>query len=74
MVAEVAVMAKKKSGPKPMDGVGRVAVITVRSTPAWKAWVEGLAEHCRSTSSDTIDRALVELARGVNYKTAPPKR
>jgi hypothetical protein len=69
-----AIMAKKKPGPKPSDGVGRTAATTIRSTPEWKGWTERLAEHCRANVSDTVDRGLVELARSTGFKDAPPKR
>jgi hypothetical protein len=68
------VMARKKPGPKPFEGVGRTAATTIRSTPEWKAWLDRLADHCRLNVSDTADRALVELARSVGFKEAPPRR
>jgi hypothetical protein len=68
------VMAKKKPGPKPADGVGRLAATTIRSTEAWKSWLERLANHCRSNVSDTVDRGLVELARSVGFNELPPRR
>jgi hypothetical protein len=73
---EAMAMARKKSsrpGPKPVDG-GRVAVIPVRSTEAWKAWVEELAEYDRSTMSDVIDHALVAYARQIGFPKIAPKR
>jgi hypothetical protein len=66
-------MAKKKPGPKPVDG-GRVAVIPIRSTEAWKAWVEELAESDRVNVSDLVDRALVAYAREIKFPKPAPKR
>jgi hypothetical protein len=74
-------MAKKKSakgarlkpGPKPVDG-GKVAATTIRSTAAWKAWVERLAEFDRSTVADVVDHALVAYAREKGFAEAAPRR
>jgi hypothetical protein len=68
-------MAKKqaKPGPPPVEG-NRTAASTIRSTPAWKAWVERLADFDRSTVSDLIDHALVAYAREKRFPDAPPKR
>jgi hypothetical protein len=69
-------MAKKKAGkpgPKPVDG-GRIATTPIRSTEAWKAWVEELAEFDRSTVSDVVDHALVAYARQIGFQKVAPKR
>lgn len=73
-------MAKKRPGPKPTEGVGRTEAITIRSTPAYKAWVERLAKHdadLRRSSpnvSDTNDRALVAYAREIGFMEVAPIR
>ena len=64
---------KTKPGPKPVDG-GRIAASTIRSTEAWKAWVERLAEFDRSTVADVVDHALVEYARNKGFTEAAPRR
>jgi hypothetical protein len=65
--------SKKKPGPKPLDG-GRVATTPIRSTAAWKVWVEELAEFDRSTVSDAVDHALVTYARQIGFTKVAPKR
>lgn len=65
--------AKLKPGPKPVDG-GRIAATTIRSTVAWKAWVERLAEFERSTVADAVDHAIVEYARNKGFTEAAPRR
>jgi hypothetical protein len=68
-------MAKKKPGPKPTEGGGRVAATTLRSTDAWKEWVEEFTLWDRSPSvSDLVDRALIVYARERRYPVLPPKR
>lgn len=64
----------KKTGPKPAEGVGRTAATMIRSTPDWKKWLDELADFNRGTVSDTVDRALVELARNIGFPKVPPRR
>lgn len=64
---------RKKPGPKPVDG-GRVVLTNIRSTEAWKAWVDRLAEFRRETVADLIDHALVNLARESGFPEMPPRR
>jgi hypothetical protein len=74
--AAVLDMAKKKAGkpgPKPVGG-GRVATTPIRSTEAWKAWVEELAQFDRSTVSDVVDHALVAYARSIGFPKIAPQR
>ena len=67
--------SRGKPGPKPDPARTRFAVTNVRSSPDWKAWVEGLAEFDRATSvSELVDRALVAYARERGHKVPPPKR
>ncbi len=73
-------MAKKKPGPKPTEGVGRIETVAIRSTPAWKAWLERLAEHDSKIRrqnpnvSDTADRAFVAYAREIGFLEVAPLR
>jgi hypothetical protein len=73
-------MAKRKPGPKPSEGVGRTEAITIRTTPAYKSWVERLAQHdatlrrASANVSETNDRALVAYAREIGFKEAAPIR
>jgi hypothetical protein len=62
-----------KPGPKPVDG-GRVATTPIRSTDAWKRWVDELAEFDRSTVSDLVDHALVAYARQIGFPKVAPRR
>jgi hypothetical protein len=76
----VALMAKRKPGPKPVEGVGRTVPTTIRSTEAWKHWLERLAafdaeaRRASPNASDTIDRALVAYARQIGFKEVAPLR
>jgi hypothetical protein len=69
-------MAKKKAKPAPEpESRVRTAVTMVRSTPAWKEAVEGLAEFDRAPSvSDLLDRAVAAYAREIKYPHPIPKR
>jgi len=52
-----------------------MATTLVRSSEAWKAEVEALAEHDRAPSvSDLIDRAVAAYARSIQYPKPIPKR
>jgi hypothetical protein len=54
---------------------GRQAIaVTLRGTPAWKDWVEELAEHCRLDVAKVIDRALIDYARKEGFKREAPSR
>ena len=67
--------AKKKPGPKPDPQRVRSAVTNIRSSPAWKAWLERLADFNRSPSlAELVDDAVVMLARELKFPEAPPKR
>ena len=69
------VMAKKKPGPKPDPSRTRDAVTMVRSTVAWKAAVDRMAEFDRAPSvSDLIDRAIAAYARTIGFPEPIPKR
>jgi hypothetical protein len=72
---ELAVMAKKKPGPKPDPDRVRSAAIMLRGRPEWREWVERLAEFDRAPSlNELFDRALVIYARHVGFAEAAPKR
>jgi hypothetical protein len=67
-------MAKKKSGPKPTEGVGRTVVTNIRSTPVWREWLVALAEYQRLSVADVIDQAVVGYARQIRFPKPAPKR
>jgi hypothetical protein len=70
---EAVLMPKQR--PKRSGKPERKAIaVTLKASPEWKEWLEGLAAHCRSDVAKTIDRALVMLARGENYDGEPPAR
>jgi len=65
--------AKQATGKPPASSRKPVAV-TLKGDPEWKAWLEGLAEHCRLDVSKAIDRALIQMAKAEGYeKEAPPR-
>ena len=59
-----------KAGPKGRLGV----VIAVKGTPAWKQWVDELADMCRLDTSKLIDLALVEFAKAHGFTKVAPRR
>jgi hypothetical protein len=65
---------KKKPGPKPIPaGEQRDEIVAVRCRGVWKTWLEGFADHQRSTPTSMIDKALAEMAKSAGYQD-PPKR
>jgi hypothetical protein len=42
--------------------------------PEGKAWLEGLAEHCRLDVAKVIDRALIDYAKHEGYEPEAPQR
>jgi hypothetical protein len=55
------------------DKASAIAV-TLRGSPAWKAWVEALAVHCRTDVAKLIDRGLILVARAEGYDKEAPER
>ena len=69
-------MAKKtqaSSVPTPVVD-SRAIVVSMKGTVAYRDWLNGLAEHCRSTGVQVIDSALVAYAKQVGYAVPAPKR
>lgn len=53
----------------------RDAVVMIRGTQEWKAWVERLGRADRAASiNELFDRALVVYARHIGFSEVPPKR
>jgi hypothetical protein len=77
-MATVARMKKGPDGSAPEEREpGRKpkqTIMSIRGAPEWKAWLDRLAEHDRSTSVQVIDKALADYARKVKFPEAPPKR
>jgi hypothetical protein len=46
----------------------------IRSTKAYAAWLERLAEFDRSTVAGMIDRACAQYAKVIGFGEEPPKR
>jgi hypothetical protein len=64
-------MAKKKTGAKTS---ARKSITTLKGSPEWAEWLEGLAVHFRTTVIGVIDRALAEWAETNGYPVKPPRR
>lgn len=50
------------------------ATVNIKTSPEWKAWLDGLTAHCRTDTSKLIDRALILLARAEGYDKEAPQR
>jgi hypothetical protein len=46
--------------------------LSLRGSPAWKAWVEALATHSRLDVAKLIDRALIDFATKEGFKDKAP--
>lgn len=66
-------MAKKRAKPR-ADAKRRPLVLTMRGNLEWKAWLERLAKHSRSSTSVCVDQALAEFAKMRGFDEAPPER
>lgn len=70
------VMARpKKASGAPAKATERPGiVVTLKGSQEWKAWVDDLANHCRTDVSKLIDSALVDYAKARGFTTEAPKR
>jgi hypothetical protein len=72
-----ATMAKpKKTAPKSKSqpwGESKPLAAQLRGSPAWKEWLEDLAQHNRQSVAGVIDTALARLARELGFRE-PPER
>jgi hypothetical protein len=64
---------RRKPGPKPDPDHARSAVVSIRSRPEWKEWLEEFAKYSEQDLSDLIDDALQQHARTRKFKV-PPRR
>lgn len=62
-----------KRGPVPDPTRARSVLTNIRSTEAWKLWLQRFAGHQRKDVSDLIDEALLRYAREAGFEM-PPKR
>jgi hypothetical protein len=70
-----ATMAKKKTAPQAKVSVDRKTIaVTIKGDPAWKQWLEGLANHCRLDIAKVIDRAVIDYAKREGYAREAPRR
>jgi hypothetical protein len=67
------VVARKKTGPKPTPNGPRTALIAMKCRQPYKDWVLRYAKHRRTTPSQLIDLALVDMARADEFEL-PPER
>ena len=52
----------------------KTIAVTIKGSPEWKHWIDGLADHCRLDVAKVIDRAMVEYAKAVGYDRKAPRR
>lgn len=74
VVSTVMGKKKRKAETKKAAGVQRATVLTIRGTDEWRAWVERLAKHARSSVSTLVDHALAEFAANHSFEEPPPER
>jgi uncharacterized protein (DUF1778 family) len=69
-------MPKKKAAKNMSDTAQerRSVAVTLKGSEEWKDWLEGAAEHCRTTVSAFLDLAAAEYAKVRGYKKEAPKR
>ena len=76
-VLGISPLVRKKTKAEPVRDPdkwkGQPLAVQVRGTPAWKAWVEGLAKANRQDVSGLVDQALARLAKEMGYPD-PPER
>ena len=70
---------KKKLGRPKGENPPRQMIASFRGTPTFEAWFDGLVEHIRKQiswntlpKSAVIERALICLAREVDYEPSEP--
>ena len=56
----------KPAAVKPPAERKAIAVV-IKGGPDWKAWLESLADHCRSDVAKVIDKALIGYAKSEGY-------
>jgi hypothetical protein len=66
-------MERRKPGRPRRVGPARGTVVAMKGSPAWKAWLDGFAGHCRLGLADTIEQSLLCYASKREY-VVPPKR
>lgn len=70
-----ATLAKRKTTGSPKrSGPAPAIAVTLRGSPEWKEWVEGLAEDRRLDVAKLIDCALIDYAKTHGYLPKAPPR
>lgn len=69
-----ALMAKKKTTRAKPAADRKSIAVTIKGGPEWKAWIDGLARHCRLDVAKVIDLAVVQFAKGEGYTPPAPER
>jgi hypothetical protein len=72
-------MAKQRGRPKGSgkpSGTGdkRAIVLSIKGTVEYRDWLAELADHCRVTSVQVLDAAVVAYAKQVGFTKPAPKR
>ena len=52
----------------------KAIAVVIKGGPEWKAWLEGLADHCRTDVAKVIDKALIGYAKSEGYNQEAPRR
>ncbi len=50
------------------------ATVNIKASPEWKAWLDGLAIHCRTDMAKLIDRGLILVSKAEGYPVEAPRR
>lgn len=67
-------MAKKKATPKGVTSDARSIILSIKGEVEYRDWLNELADHCRTTSVNVMDLALVHYAKYVKFPKPAPKR
>lgn len=70
----LAVMAKKSAARSKPASDRKTIAVTIKGSPEWKDWIDGLADHCRLDVAKVIDRAVIEYAKTEGYDRKAPQR
>jgi hypothetical protein len=73
-IAESPAVPKKSDKPDTEKWHSKPMALQMRGAPAWKAWLEKLAEFERTSVADVADRAIARYAREIGFPDPPPKR
>jgi hypothetical protein len=72
----IGIMARPKAKKSARKGTPKrlAIVVTLKGSLEWKAWVDELADLCRTDTSKLIDMALVEFAKARGFQKEAPRR